>query len=242
MEDVQKDQVRAEAVRAKAEEERANKKQVQNEAYLDQVPAWAMEVPKPDGSGLYALGAAEAANWSLARKKAMLEAEFGLAKLYRQELSGSERSYTNERDDKALNTQYTALIDKLVTRVQVVGFEVIKQDVRALHGSFHSWVLLKLPYTEVNQVLKEQRSESMDASVRAAFDDLDKRVNARMAQRTQEQKAQQDMRLTEMSERTRLVSPAAAPQAVGAVSAVASVTASTNAPVTAPAVVATPVP
>ncbi|MBK7006126.1 MAG: hypothetical protein IPH37_14160 [Burkholderiales bacterium] len=63
-----------------------------------------------------------------------------------------------------------------------------------------------------------------------------------MAQRTQEQKAQQDMRLTEMSERTRLVSPAAAPQAVGAVSAVASVTASTNALVTAPAVVATPVP
>ena len=56
-------------------------------------------------SGLYALGVAEAANWSLARKKGFLEAEFGLAKLYRQELSGSERSYTNERDDKTMYSQ-----------------------------------------------------------------------------------------------------------------------------------------
>lgn len=203
--DVQKDYAKAEEVRAQAEEKRMKKRQEQAQEFLEVVPAWAMEAPRPDATGLYAIGASESDSLNVSQKKAMLDAEFGLAKLYKQELSGSERSFTQERNDKSLSTQYTALIDKLVARVPVVGFEVVKQEVKAVRGGYNTWVLLKLPYAQFNKVLQEQKAESMDTAVKDAFDDLDKRVKARIEERQKDAKAQQAMRLEEMKTKSEIV-------------------------------------
>lgn len=204
VENMQKDLAQANEIREKAEETRLQKKQKLAEEFLDSRPIWAVEIPKPDTTGLYAVGSAESSNYNVSLKKAMLDGEFGLAKAYKQELSGSERSYTQERNDRNLNTQYTALIDKLVARVPVVGFEVVKQEVKAIHGAYQSWVLLKLPYVEFNKVMQEQAANSMDSKVREAFDDLDRRVKTRIADRLNEQQVEQDMKLKEMKAQSEL--------------------------------------
>lgn len=197
-ESVQKDQIKAEELRAKAESSRAEKRQAINEVFIEGIPQWALQPPNPDAGGMYAVGSAESQSLSVAQKKAMLDAEFGLAKQYRQELSGSERSYTQERNDQSLSSQYTQLIDKLVTRVPVVGFEVVKQEVKSIQGTFHSWVLLKLPYAQFNKVLQEQRAEAVEVTVQKAFDDLDRRLKERAAERLQEQRDQQALRRSEI--------------------------------------------
>ncbi|WP_342616749.1 hypothetical protein [Rhodoferax sp. GW822-FHT02A01] len=198
-ESLQRDQLKAEELRAKADAAKAEKRQVQNEAFIEGIPSWALQPPKPDSGGFYAVGAAESQSLSVAQKKAMLDAEFGLAKQYRQELSGSERSFTQERNDQSLSNQYTQLIDKLVSRVPVVGFEVVKQEAKSIQGTFHSWVLLKLPFAQFNRVLQEQRAEAVDVTVQKAFDDLERRLKERAAERAQEQRDQQALRQSEVA-------------------------------------------
>ena len=99
---IQKEQLKAEELRDQADAAKATQRQSQNEDFIAGIPAWALQPPRPDAEGMYAVGAAESASLNVAQKKAILDAEFGLAKQYRQELSGSERSFTQERNDRSL--------------------------------------------------------------------------------------------------------------------------------------------
>lgn len=187
MEQVARDRAKAEEVRTQASADLATKKQAQNEALLDQIPKWALQAPIPDESGVYAVGIGKSSDLRTSMRKAMLDGEFGLAKLYNQELSGSERSF-NQEQGGALTQQYTELVDKLVTQVPVVGLETIKQDVKSIGGEFNTFVLVKLPYTEFNRVLQQQKAQTHDARIAAAFSDLERRVAERQAQRAKEAK------------------------------------------------------
>jgi hypothetical protein len=185
MEDVVKDQAKAEQARQEAEEKRQDRAQARMKKDLDEVPRWSLQPPKPDATGIYAVGIADSENLQTSMQKAMLQAEFGLAKATRQEISGFERSYTQDQG-KAYSTQFTAAIDKLVDRVSVVGYEVVEQEVKPLRGVYTAFVLLKLPYPQFNKVLQEQRSQSQEARIRAEFDDLERRVKERQAERQRE--------------------------------------------------------
>jgi hypothetical protein len=44
------------------------------------MPSWAANVPRPDGTGVYALGIAESDKVQIAIKKAQLQAQYGLPK------------------------------------------------------------------------------------------------------------------------------------------------------------------
>src|SRR5690606_14420806 len=100
----------------KADEERQKMAQEKAEKSLDAVPEWALSVPQPDATGMYAIGMSDSDKIPVAIKKAQLEAEYGLAKLYNQELAGGERSSTQDSGNTS-STQYTALIEKLVDYV-----------------------------------------------------------------------------------------------------------------------------
>lgn len=201
-ESIEQDRAKAEAIRAKTEEARLQKQQVEMDAHVSLVPKWAMDTPKPDGRGFYAVGMGESDNLNIAMRKAKLEAEFGLAKLYKQELTGSERSFVQEQNSKNAVAQYTSVIDKLVTRVDVVGYETLEQEVKPIRGIYHSWVLLKMPYAQFNKVLHDQRSEQVGQAAQQAFDDLERRVKARQAERAAED------RLALEAKRKEPVSPA----------------------------------
>lgn len=201
MEEVQKDAAKAAAVRVEAETKAAEVRQKQMEKHIAAVPKWSLQAPKPDASGIYAIGLAKSDDLALAIRKATLDAEFGLAKVYRQELSGSERSSVSDRNDRRMGAQYTAIVDKLVARVNVVGYEVVEQDIRPMDGLYHGFILVKLPYDSMNRVLQDQKSESLDANTKAAFDDLERRVRQRQQDRMEEEKERQDMRIKEMQAR-----------------------------------------
>lgn len=176
------DEAKASEVRAKADADKRAQEQKRMETAISQVPAWALEQPRPDDTGVYAVGTAESDKMRVAQKKAMLEAEFGLAKIYNQELSGSERSYTQDNNGRVGNEQYTALIDKLVSQVPIIGFEVVRQEIKPIDGKYNAFILVKLPYDQFNRVLKEQRANNNDPAIAKAFDDLERRLNDRRKQ------------------------------------------------------------
>lgn len=147
--------------------------------HLKKVPDWAVSPPEPDAKGIFASGIGESDNLSTAIKKARLEAEFGLAKLYSQELSGSERQY--ESDGNVISDRrFVGLIDKLVDSVPVVGFTNEKQEVFADNGKYHAFVLLKLPYSEFKIPVQEKKAEETKRDMNEAFEELESRLQSRV--------------------------------------------------------------
>src|SRR5260221_424382 len=80
LEQIAKDQAHAEWVRSKAHDDQMTRKQLQNEAVLDQVPKWALQAPVPDSSGIYAVGVGKSSDLRTSMRKATRDAEFGLTK------------------------------------------------------------------------------------------------------------------------------------------------------------------
>ena len=156
--------------------------QEQREDEIEAAPSWVLEPPQADGSGFYGVGIAESKSLSHVLKAARLQAEFDLAKQYKQELSGSERAFERGNSEGDVVTQTEFLIDKLVNSVPVVGYEIVEQVVEPIRGVNHAYVLLKLPYDEFNKVLQQERSKTIDKTVIASFDDLERRLDKHRTQ------------------------------------------------------------
>ncbi|MAA92956.1 MAG: hypothetical protein CML21_00330 [Rheinheimera sp.] len=169
--------------------ERQAAQQAQRKEELETSPRWFLSPPEADGTGFYGVGYARSKQMGHALKAARLQAEFELAKMYRQELSGSERAFERGNNEGDVIAQTTFLIDKIVDAVPVVGYTVVEQKMVPLNGVFETFVLLKLPYDEFNKVLQSQRERELDKTVQASFDDLERRLNNRRAQREQEAQA-----------------------------------------------------
>lgn len=173
--DIARDQARAESIRADAAKARERQRTKTLSERLDRAPNWAIEPPRIDDTGVYASGIGEDGTLHLAMAKARIRAEFEFAKQYGQEVSGEERAYAS--DDNG--SRYTALIDKIIDAVPVVGFETVATEVQAREGKYNAYVLLKLPHDEFNRVLKQTRQRERDAAIRAEFDRLEQRLQAR---------------------------------------------------------------
>ncbi|OCQ07868.1 LPP20 family lipoprotein [Vibrio parahaemolyticus] len=176
-------QVRQEAAANKIEQEQKLAKEMVNS-----VPEWAISPPQPDSEGIYAVGMGDSQKLHTAIKKANLEAQYALAKAYQQELSGNERSYTQDNGNSGLTEQYTQLIDTLVDNVPVVGFRVIEQEVIPLQGRINAYVLVKLPYDQFNTMLQQKKSEAANTDIKNAFDELEIRLEKRRQARIEESK------------------------------------------------------
>jgi hypothetical protein len=185
-EQIASDNAKAEAIRLKSEDDTRAHEQKKMEGNISQVPDWALKQAKPDSTGVFAVGMGESDVVRVALHKAVLEAEFGLAKNFNQELSGSERVYVQDNNGKVGNDQYTRLIDNLVSHVPVVGFEIINQEVKVVNGKYNAFVLVKLSYDQFNRVLQEQRKNSESKTIEKAFDDLQSRLDKRRRQRIED--------------------------------------------------------
>ena len=211
-EDIAKDTARADAVRQSAEAARAAQRFQQAQAELAAVPPWVLDIPKPDARGVYALGAARSSDSLLVTKKAMLDAQYGLAKQIQQEISGSETSVVGETNARTGTENYRAVINSLVARVPIAGSEVIRNEVKVLpNGQYGAFVLLLVPYDQINKTLALQRSETNEEVTKAALDDLERRVNARQQARIRDAEAAQRLRLAELTQRSTLINAQAQP-------------------------------
>jgi len=188
--------------------ERQAAAQAQREDELDTAPSWFLSPPESDGTGFFGVGHSRSKQMGHGLKAARLQAEFELAKMYRQELSGSERSFERGNTDGDVVSQNTFLIDKIVDAVPVVGYTVVEQKMIPLNGAFETFVLLKLPYDEFNKVLKSQREKELDKTVQESFDDLERRLATRRAQREAEEQGRFEREQTATLNRAKILQEA----------------------------------
>lgn len=177
------------------------------QAKLASVPDWYLNPPKNDALGIMGVGAASSKDMHHALKKARLQAEFELAKNYRQELSGSERVYERENGMGTLVQTSQFLIDKLVDSVPIVGYDMVDQKIQVLpDGQFQAYSLLKLPYDEFNKVLQSIKLDSQDARELEAFNDLERRLEAKRNRKAEGENRDHERKIELMQEQNRVLS------------------------------------
>lgn len=181
--DIAEREAEAQEIRRDAAIEKMEHEQEQVEEMMDSVPDWAITPPQSDSEGVYAVGIGKSKTLETALKKASLQAQYALAKAYKQELSGNERSYIQENANIGATEQYTQLIDTLVDSVRVVGFRVIEQEVVPLQGKFNAYTLVKLPYEQFNTMLQQSKNETSSTDIRLAFKELEERLEKRRISR-----------------------------------------------------------
>lgn len=171
------------AADAKAAQDEMRMKNKAIEDKIEALPAWVLSPPKPDSQSVYAVGIGDSDALQVSIKKAMLEAEFGLAKQLKQELSGSERQYTVDDSIRTTN-RFEGLIDKLVQETPVVGYTVKKQVVKPMDGKYQTFVLLMLPYDQYNEALKAGQARETRQEMKEAFADLERRLDKKKSEKT----------------------------------------------------------
>ena len=181
-ENLAKDQLAVEAMRQDAAKEARAKLTEQLQDQLDEVvPSWYLEPPKMDATGVYGVGTAHTKDLSHTVRKAKLLATYEAAKVFKMEMSGQERSMSHdvgEEGDVAERTEL--LIDALVARVPVSGYDIVKTEVKPYDGQFHAFVLAKIPFDEFNSVMKNNKDE-LKGEFDGAFQALEARLNEREA-------------------------------------------------------------
>ena len=182
--------------------------QQKREAELEIAPDWFLSPPDADATGFFGVGYTKSKNMGHGLKAARLQAEFSLAKMYQQELSGSERAFERGDSEGNVATQTTFLIDKIVDAVPVVGYQVIEQKMVPVNGVYETFVLLKLPYDEFNKVLQDQRKNELDTTVQSAFDDLERRLKDRRVERESVKEAEHNRSIENMKARQELLNSA----------------------------------
>ncbi|WP_304526914.1 hypothetical protein [Halomonas sp. I5-271120] len=189
MKDLAEDRAEADAVAADAAEERRDRQQEVNEEYLGAVPNWALEPPTQDPNFIYAVGMADSGKMALALRQAKLVGDFNLAQEIKQELSGMEKQYASETNTGTAQSQYTLVIDRFVERVNLQGQEVVHQEVVPIDGRFHAFTLVRMPMDALIAAAAEAEGQQVQDSAQAAYDELQKRLEHRRAQRLEEEQA-----------------------------------------------------
>ena len=180
-----KPQFEIEKLRREVNQERLDEAQQRREAEIKMLPSWVLTPLQADQTGFYAVGMAESKSIFFVMKKAKMQAEFELAKQYRQLLSGSERSFERENTAGELQTQTTVLIDKLIDEVPIIGYDIVKQQIIAVNGMHTAYILLKMPYEQYNKVLQAQKETQTETKISNAFDALQIRLKSRRAEMQQ---------------------------------------------------------
>lgn len=148
--DIAEQEIEIQEMRAVAKEEAANKKQEKMEKEVNLVPAWALDPPRTDETGIYAVGSGSDEDPVTSSRKAMLQAKYELASTLKTELSGEDTmSGSGEQD-------YRYIINGFVNKVTITGYEIIERKVEPIDGKYKTYVLIKLPFNSLNKVIQEQ--------------------------------------------------------------------------------------
>lgn len=150
--DVAEEQAEIAEIRAEAKQEQAERNQALMEKEMESLPPWVIEPPKADETGFYGVGLASDLDLLNAMRKAKLQGAYELAQTMKSELSG-EDTMTGSGEG-----EYRYVINNFVDKVNLSGAELVKQVVDPVDGKYKAYVLMKYPYSQFNQILKDQNS------------------------------------------------------------------------------------
>lgn len=173
--DLAKEQADTERVRVKEEAKLAKLHNEQIESQADEYPAWVIEPPKHDATGVYGVGVGVDPDIQVAIKKSRITAEFAIASQINQSLSGSEKLYVSDNTG-AGGASYAQAIEKLIAEVPVVGYDVVERTVKPIGGKAHCFTLIKMPYEALNKGLRSLRAVDTSAEESAAFTELQRKL------------------------------------------------------------------
>ena len=200
-----KQQFEIEKLRRNFNQERQDVEQQHREKEINSLPPWVLTPLQADNTGFYAVGMAESKSIFFVMKKAKMQAEFELAKQYRQLLSGSERSFEQENGVGELQTQTTLLIDKLIDEVPIIGYDIVKQKIIAVNGKHTAYILLKMPYEQYNKVLQAHKKSQLETKVANAFDKLQTRLASRQAELQQVKATEYQQQMAQTKQHNQLL-------------------------------------
>lgn len=154
--DIAEEQAEIAEIRAEAQKEQAERNQAMMEKEMKSLPSWVIEPPKADSTGFYGVGLASDLDLLNAMRKAKLQGAYELAQTMKSELSG-EDTMTGSGEG-----EYRYVINNFVDKVSLSGAELVKQIVDPVDGKYKAYVLMKYPYSQFNQVLKDQGSNKAE--------------------------------------------------------------------------------
>lgn len=154
--DIAEEQAEIAEIRADAQKEQAERNQAMMEKEMKSLPSWVVEPPKSDSTGFYGVGLASDSDLLNAMRKAKLQGAYELAQTMKSELSG-EDTMTGSGEG-----EYRYVINNFVDKVNLSGAELVKQIVDPVDGKYKAYVLMKYPYSQFNQVLKDQGSNKAE--------------------------------------------------------------------------------
>ncbi|MDA0155231.1 hypothetical protein OH460_23220 [Vibrio sp. Makdt] len=148
---------------------------------LSNIPSWYMKPPKSNGEGFFAAGTGMSSDLDMAVTKAKINAEFELAKKYRQIVSGSERAYTSETTNSATKESKVVsltekTIDKLVANAQLSDYDVTDTEIIREGTQYRVYLLSFMPYDSNNDG-NDDLFRDVRAASDIAFKDLERRVD-----------------------------------------------------------------
>jgi hypothetical protein len=106
-------------------------------------------------------------------RKAKLQGSYELAQTMKSELSG-EDTMTGSGEG-----EYRYVINNFVDKVNLSGAELVKQVVDPVDGQYKAYVLMKYPYGQFNQILKDQKSNVAETKT---LDEAYQRLMSRVGQ------------------------------------------------------------
>ncbi|MBD3822212.1 hypothetical protein [Hydrogenovibrio sp. JE_KL2] len=169
--DIAEEQAKVEKIQSDAAEAQAERRQEQMEQEMKNLPGWVLDPPKTDGSGFYGVGIGSDRDLVNSMRKAKLQASYELAKTMKSELSG-EDTMTGSGEG-----EYRYVINNFVDKVNLSGAQVVKQKVEPINGMYKSYVLMKYPYNDFNQVLKDsQANDANKKTLEDAYQRLMKKI------------------------------------------------------------------
>lgn len=164
--------------------ERQEAKKEQKQERIDSLPDWVITPPKSGlSSGFFAVGTGKSDNMDMSMSQSTLKAEFGLAKQFRQEISGQERSYARQSGHGATVSDMEVLIDKLVDQVVITGHTLVDREVQLHDGNYIVYSLFHLPPDAIGRIAQQSQQVTHDQQVQDAFMRLEQRLEKRATRR-----------------------------------------------------------
>jgi len=154
---------------------------------ISSIPDWYLQQPASTDKVVYVTGTGKSAGLSMAKNKALLDAQRQLADQVNSVVRGSAEQYSKEAgvNSAALYEETTVITEKLIKDANVSGYTVVQSEIQKEGSAYRMYVLMAYPLGENNTIrIMQLQDTAMRQAARGkaqASADLDAKIKAQQA-------------------------------------------------------------